>query len=127
MSTDNIRNLNEVDPKEYDAAVEEAKTDNAPSYVHKFKKPFNYNGKDYSELAFNFDDLTGEDSLAVEAELHAKGMMLVAPTFNGEYLTRIASRACTENIGIDGFKRMRIVDFERIRSRTRNFLMASES
>jgi len=127
MSIDNIKNLNEVDPKEYDAAVEEAKTDNAPSYVHKFKKPFNYNGKDYSELAFRFDDLTGEDSLAVESELRAKGIMLISPTFNGEFLTRIASRACTEAIGIDGFKRMRIVDFESIRSRTRNFLMASES
>ena len=122
-----IRNFDQVDPQEYDAAVEEAKANDAPAYEHHFKKPFEYNGQMYDKLTFRFDDLTGEDSLAVEAELQAKGIMLIAPTFNGEYLARIAARACVENIGVDGFKRMRIVDFERIRSRTRNFLMASES
>jgi hypothetical protein len=123
-----IRTFDQVDPQEYDAAVAEANADSAPAaYVHHFKKPFEYNGKTYDELGFRFDDLTGEDSLAIEAELQAKGIMVVAPTFNGEYLMRVAARACTEDIGTDGFKRMRIVDFERIRSRTRNFLMASES
>ena len=122
-----IREFEQVDPQEYDAAVEEAKNDNGPTYVHHFKKPFEYNGKTYNELSFRFDDLTGEDSLAVEAELLAKGIMTVAPTFNGEYLMRIAARACTDFIGIDGFKRMRIADFEKIRSRTRNFFMNSES
>lgn len=122
-----IREFEQVDPQEFDAAAEEAKTDSAPGYVHTFKKPFEYNGKTYESLTFHFDDLTGEDSLAIERELMARSIMLVAPTFNGEYLVRVAARACDEPIGVDGFKRMRIVDFERIRSRARNFLMASES
>ena len=127
MPKENTTPLDQVDQEELNAAEEEAKADNAPGYVHHFKKPFQYNGKEYNELHFQFDDLTGEDSLAVEAELAAKGLMLVAPTFNGQYLVRIASRACQEPIGFDGFKQMRIVDYERIRSKTRNFLMASES
>lgn len=122
-----IRQMDQVDPKEYDTAVEEAKEENSSTYVHHFKKPFEYNGQEYTELNFNFDDLTGEDSLAVEAELRSRNIMLIAPTFNGEYLVRIASRACAEFIGIDGFKRMRIADFEKIRTKTRNFLMPSES
>ncbi len=126
MSPETGENI-KSDPREVEAAEKEAQTETTPAYTHHFKKPFEYNGVKYDELHFRFDNLTGADSLAVEAELQAKGIMLVAPTFNGAYLVRIASRACEEPIGSDGFERMKISDFERIRSRTRNFLMASES
>ena len=114
------------DQKEFDEAVKQAKADNASAYTHVFKKPFLYDGKEYKELHFDFDKLTGEDSLNVEDELAAQGIMVMVPTFSGQYLIRIAARACQEPIGSDAFKRMRIADMNRIRTKTRNFMLDSE-
>lgn len=112
--------------QEYEEALNEAKVDSASAYVHHFNKPFEYQGKTYDSLTFDFDCLTGKDSLAVEEELQAKGIMVMVPAFSGAYLIRIAARACTERIGSDALEQMRIADYNRIRSRTRNFLMSSE-
>lgn len=114
------------DQKEYDEAVAQAKADNASVYTHVFKKPFVYDGKEYSKLHFDFDKLTGADSLNVEDELSAQGIMVMVPTFSGQFLIRIAARACQEKIGVDGFLRMRIADMNRIRTKTRNFMLDSE-
>ena len=45
------------------------KEETPAAYTLKFKKPFEYDGQSYTELTFNWDALTGEDSLAIEAEL----------------------------------------------------------
>lgn len=112
--------------KEFDEAMTEAGTDNTTAYVHHFKEPFEYQGKKYDQLTFDFECLTGKDSLSVEAELQAIGVMVMVPTFSGPYLIRIAARACKEKIGSDALEQMRIADYNRIRSKARNFLLSSE-
>lgn len=113
---------NIIENKEFGAAEQDAKTA-ATSYVHKLKTPFTFEEKTYESLTFNWGELTGNDSLAIEAELAALGKGLVAPEFSGEYLIRMASRACAEPLGVDAIAALPIGDFNRIRSKARSFLL----
>lgn len=94
-------------------------------YIHTFSKPWEYEGKTYTELTFDFGKLTGKDGLAVENEMQAMGKTFVTLEVTGEYLVRIAARACTENIGADIIAAMPLYDCSRIRNRTRNFLIGA--
>lgn len=115
-----------IDEKELEIAQEEAKQ-GKDTFVHKFKKPFEYNGHKYEQFEFDFSSLTGGDSLAVEEELQREGKgVVVVAAFNSEYLIRIAARACTEPISYDAFKFMSLFDYNRIRDRARSFLLRSE-
>ena len=125
MSKDNITNIENT---EVDAVAEtEAETVDASVYVHQFKRPFEYQGKKYDELTFDFGRLTGRDSLAIENELQAIGKMVLSPEFSGEFLIRMAARSCTESIGYDALELMPMGDYNRIRARARGFLLRSGS
>ena len=95
-------------------------------YTLSLKKPIVYNEKEYSELTFDFEKLTGNDALNIEDELNAVGKMAIVPVFSGEYLIRMAAKACTEPVGADFFKLLPIRDYNRIRSHARSFLLKSE-
>ena len=119
-------NITKMDREELEKAKEEAKKAD-DLFVLKFKKPFTYESVDYDELEFDFDGLTGNDSLEVEKELARQGTQVAVPAFSGEYIIRIAARACTTPIGSDAFRLMSLKDYNRVRAKVRNFLMASES
>mgnify|MGYP000010656769 FL=1 len=61
---------------------------------------------------------------------------VIVPTFSGQYLIRMAARACTttlttpdgksRRIGVDVIQALPIGDYNRIRSKARTFLLASE-
>lgn len=114
-----------VDEKEVEIAQEEAK--NSPdTFIIYFKKPIKYNDVELEKLEFDFDKLTGEDGLNIENELNTIGRPAVVPAFSGEYLIRMAARACTTKIGPDIFNTMRLSDYNKIRSAARSFLLRSE-
>lgn len=119
-------NIVPIDEKELTQAREEAKNAKA-LFTLRFRKPLEYDGETYEELKFDFDSLTGNDSLMVERELNRAGVQLVVPGFNGDYLIRMAIRACVDNVGNDVVRYMSLRDYSRLRSEMRNFLMASES
>lgn len=123
MATETIKKP--VDEAEFAQAEQEA-AQAADGYVHTFQTPFTYCGKTYNKLTFRFDQLTGADSLAVEDELQLLGKAVIVPTFSGQYLTRIAARACQEKLDFMAFKAMPIWDYNQIRSHARSFFMASE-
>lgn len=108
-------------------AEQEAEEVSTDAYKHVFKKPFTYMGSTYTQLTFDFDAMTGKDSLAIEHELSAKGVNVLAPAFSVDYIVRFAARACTTRIGADAFDSMSIGDFNKIRARTRGFLLKAES
>jgi len=114
-----------IDADEFAVAEQEAEQ-SAYTYVHKFRKPYAYEGKTYDELTFDWGKLTGKDGLAIENEMQQIGKAVIVPTFSGEYLIRLASRACTVPIGADAFENMPISDFNKIRSAARSFLLKSE-
>lgn len=115
MSKDNIIEMENV----ADEAVE---TEETGAYVHVFKRPFEYQGKTYDQLTFDFDSLTGRDHLAIENEMQAMGKLLLNEKFSGEFMIRAAARACTEKIGYDAFELMPFREYSKIRSEIRSFI-----
>lgn len=114
-----------IDDKELELAKQDAQ-DAEGVYTHTFKRPFAYNGIDYNSLTFDFEGLTGEDTLKIERELASKGRTVIVPEFNGDYLAAMASRACTDEIGVDAFNHMSLRDFNSIRGAARRFLLGVE-
>lgn len=94
--------------------------------VFTLKKQIEYNGKKYTELEFDFDALTGADSIAVSNELKASGKMVAVAAFDEDFLIRIAAKACTSPVGYDLFLTLPISDYMRIKDATRSFLLKSE-
>jgi len=125
MSTEIKKNDAIIDEEEFAVAEKEA-AESEFVYIHKFRKPFEYQGKTYNELTFDWDKLTGKDGLAIENEMQAIGKVVIVPQFSGEYLIRFAAKACAESIGSDAFEYMKIADYNKIRSAARSFLLKSE-
>lgn len=113
-----------------DTEIEEAKkaAKNAPStsFSLKLKKPFTWEDKEYSELEFDFADLTGADFINIEAEVNSEGYSVIAPEFSTLFLLIMAMRCCKQPIGTDAIRKLPFVLFNRIRNRARSFLMNSE-
>lgn len=119
-----IKNTEAIE-KELNRAQEEAANSSAV-FVHQLSVPVDYNGKKYDSLSFDFDKLTGDDGLRIEDELQAIGKPAIVPAFSGQYLIRMAAKACTEPIGADIFSTMKLLDYNKIRSAARSFLLKSE-
>ena len=71
------------------------------SYVHVFETPFQWEGKEYESLTFDFNSLRGKDVLAIAQELRMSGIVVVSKTFDVDYQYRYAARCCREKIGAD--------------------------
>ena len=114
-----------VNGAEFAAAETAAKAveGNTSAYVHKLKKPFTFEGCTIEELSFDFDRLTGNDSLAIEDELQAMNTPVIVPTSPS---TRTTPDGKSRRIGVDVIQALPIGDYNRIRSKARTFLLASE-
>lgn len=124
MSEKNAKVETKINAEEFAVAEKEA-ANSMEVYTHTFAKPFEYEGKKHTELTFDWGSLTGEDSLAIENEMSALGKPLIAPEFSGEYLIRMAARACTTKIGSDVMSAMPLADYNKIRNKARSFLLRS--
>ena len=122
---DNTKNTAPVVNADEFAVAEKEAQESKNTYTHTFATPFTYEGQTYHELVFDWGRLTGHDSLMIENELTALGKTVIAPEFSGEYLMRMAARACTSKIGWDTLAAMPLADFNRIRNRARSFLLRS--
>lgn len=112
-----------------DVATKEAEMvqdENVGVYIHIFRTPYAYEGRNYETLTFDFDKLTGNDALAIEEEMQANGKPVIVPTLSGDYLVRMAARACTERVGVDFFGALPIREYQVIRNKARSFLLKSE-
>lgn len=123
--TENKTNAATIGGEEF-AAAESKAEESGYSFTHKFNHPFTFEGMTYTELTFDWGKLTGEDGLAIENEMRSLGQPVIVPTFSGEYLIRMAARACTTAIGQDAIRAMPISDYNKIRSAARSFLLKSE-
>ena len=92
-------------------------------YFHKFKKPFEYEGKRYETLSFNFNRLVGRDMTAIEREMQMSGETAYTPETSHAYQCRLAARAA--GIMPDVLEAMPLGDFNRITNSCRNFLLST--
>ena len=66
------------DAAEAERVAEEAKQEQETgSYTHTFKTPFQWKGRTFESLTFDWAVLKGKDHLEIEQELLAKGRTLV--------------------------------------------------
>lgn len=63
------------------------------NYTHVFKKPFEFEGKTYDKLTFDFEGLLGSDMIAVENEMAAVGEYVLSPEISTSFLSKMAARA----------------------------------
>ncbi|MBQ3379921.1 MAG: hypothetical protein IJG50_08705 [Clostridia bacterium] len=114
-------------------AEREAQMNGKDVFTYKFENGWSVEGESFDALTFNFGKLTARDSLAAEAELRGAGVNMVVPKFSGEYLIRIAARACEtkradgRRLGSDVFMSLPLAAFSVIRSETRSFLLRAGS
>lgn len=117
----------EINKKELDVAKQMAdQNENVYEYVHKLNKPFEYEGRTYESMHFDWGKLTGNDGLAIENEMQAMGTPVVIPSLSGAYLIRMAARASVENIAVNVLTALPIRDYNKIRSEARSFLLKTE-
>lgn len=128
MDKDRIPGTGKSDFEEkMDAAEAEAAkdADEDAAFTYKFKKPFEFEGKSYRELHFDFESLTGRDSLAIFNELKTRGTN-VFPNIawsDAAYCALFAAKCCREGLGSDAFLAMPASAYNRIIARTSSFLM----
>ncbi len=119
--------------RQIDEAEREANENASNRFTYEFENEWSVEGETFGSLSFNFDKLTARDSLAAEAELRGAGVNMVVPEFSGEYLIRIAARACEtrradgRRLGSDVFLSLPLKAYSRIRNETRSFLLRSGS
>lgn len=109
--------------KAIDSVLEEADT-NDDVFVMKLNAPFEWEGKEYERLTFNWTRLTGRDSIDVEREMTLLGRGTATPEFSTEFQMRIAARACMEGISFDGLRALPLNVFSAIQRKARNFLLS---
>ena len=101
------------------------------SYTHVFKKPFTYEGDTFDSLTFQFDAMTGGDSLEIVKELRIMGITVVSKPYMDEYVEAFAAKSCTwrdgnRRLSATAFRKMDYVDYAAILKRTRDFLLLAE-
>lgn len=117
--------LSSEQQQELDEAVKAA-LDGAPVYIHKLSKPLEHLGNRYTQLQFRWGELTGRDTLAICEDLRiTKNETVLIPAYNVDFLVRMAAKSCTEKIGADVLESLPIVDFNKIWSKARNFLLSA--
>lgn len=91
-------------------------------YIHKFRKPFEYEGKKFETLNFYFNRLTGKDIINVETEMATNNEYALTPEVSRGFQYRIAAHA--SNVGSDVILNMPIYEFNKITNECRNFLIS---
>ena len=98
-------------------------SDNAGVYVHKFKEQFEYQSKKYTTINFYFEQLTGRDMINIENEMQANNEYALDPLLSRNFQSKMAARA--GGIASDALEAMPILDFNKIVTAARNFLIDS--
>lgn len=102
-------------------AAEKPAEGNTGVYTHVFKKPFEYEGKTYTELTFNFERLSGHDMVSIETEMQMNNEYALAPEISRSFQGKMAAKAA--GIGSDVLEAMPLKDFNKITNAARSFLI----
>lgn len=128
MENKNIQKTTAEESSDIFAVAEDQDKKNAAidyaAFVMQLARPLVHDEKTYTELTFNFEDLSGNDSLAIERELQMLGHTVIVANFDSEYLIRVCVKACTEKLGLDALGKLSIRDFNRLRNTVRGFYRA---
>ena len=111
-----------VEEKKVNVTESDTDTDGL-NYTHVFKPPFEFEGKTYDKLTFDFEGLLGSDMIAVENEMAAVGEDVLSPEISTSFLAKMAARAA--GVGSDLIEHLPIRDFGKIKNKSRDFLVTT--
>lgn len=94
---------------------------NTGVYTHKFKRPFEYDDKVYTEMTFDFERLTGRDVVSIETEMQMNNEYALAPEISRSFQSKMAAKAA--GIGSDVLEALPMKDFNKITNAARSFLI----
>lgn len=125
----------EESAKQAEQAEAEARAEaDGGTYTHVFKNPFTYEGRTYEQLTFDWESLSGKDSIDIERDLLRRRITVIAAPFTPEYLAAMAARSCTRRseegfrvVDMDMIYAMPLRDFRRICDEARGFLLRAGS
>lgn len=102
---------------------EEKKTEKKASlnYTHTFKNPIEIEGKKYTSLTFYFENLTGNDIEAVEAELEEQKKYVLSPEISSAFQCILAAKAA--GVASDEIRRLPVPEYMKIKNKARDFLI----
>lgn len=100
-----------------------AKEETSQNYTHTFKTPRKIEGKSYTSLTFYFENLTGEDIEAVEAELQDQNKYVLSPEISSAFQCILAAKAA--GVASDEIRRLPVADYMKIKNKARDFLIAA--
>lgn len=105
--------------------LEDKKTEKEASlnYTHTFKTAREIEGKKYTKLTFYFENLTGEDIEAVEAELQDQNKYVLSPEISSAFQCILAAKAA--GVASDEIRRLPVADYMKIKNKARDFLIAA--
>lgn len=90
------------------------------------KKPAYFNGKEITEVTFDWGSLTGVDSQKISAELRARSIFYVSAKFSEEFKTLFASRVSNPRVGEDFILSLPINEYLKINEAAQSFLIRGE-
>lgn len=99
-------------------------TDNGSVYVHKFKKPYVWEGETYNEITFDFGSLKGTDLAEVEDEMNAESKYAIMPEYSIAFVFKLAARAAGVHSSV--IENLPLADANIVRKKTRSFFMHGE-
>lgn len=82
---------------------------------------YTFEGKEYAELTFDFDSLTGRDVINAEKEARALGDNSPLPEFSKTYQAVLAAKAA--KVPVDMIMSLNGKDFTRVTVLVQNFLL----
>lgn len=89
-------------------------------------KPTLHDGKELTEVSFDWGGLTGKDMLEIERKMNLSGVTMASARFSGDFLLGMAERASEQNLDAGFFKRMSLGDYNNVRNGAKNFLFFAE-
>lgn len=90
------------------------------------KKPFDFDGKGYSEIRLDFDSLSGADIIGAERQFFANGanQSISIKEFSKEFQAYIAARAA--KLPVEFFFALSVQDFTQVTLKVQNFFLEAD-
>lgn len=92
------------------------------NYTHKFAKPVSIMGTQYASMTFYYENLTGDDLEAIEAEMQTQNLYALSPEISSAFQSRLAARAA--GVASDEIRRLPVKDYMQIKNSARDFLLS---
>lgn len=89
-------------------------------------KPTLHDGKELTEVSFDWGSLTGKDMLEIEQKMNSSNRFMASARFSGEFLCGMAQRASDQHLDKGFFERMSLGDYNNVRNGAKDFLFCTE-